>query len=234
MPVGEWVGALAVVILSLFIFSYLLADDNAFFRMGAHLLVGISAGFFLALLVKSVLIDQYLIASFQKPDWILIVLIVLFGILLLARALPGSPVAGNLPMAYLVGVGSAVVIGGAISGTLVPQVMAAAMPGLVPGPMPADSNAMGPWVSNIVELVLVLVATILTLAYFSFGARPRGGATPEPPRVMKPFIWIGRAMLTITLGVLYAGALLSTLTALTGWWFSAVQALVNLLQGPAS
>jgi hypothetical protein len=233
MPIDEWVGAITILILSLFVFSYLLADDNAFFRMGAHLLVGISAGFFLAVMVKSVLLDQYLIANIQKPDWVLIAFITIFGVLLLMRALPGAPVVGNIPMAYLVGVGAAVVIGGAVSGTLVPQVLAAAMPGMVPGPMPSDSDAVWSWASNILELIFVLLATVLTLAYFTFGARPRGGAAPEPPRVMKPFIGMGHAALTITLGVLYAGALLSSLTTLTGWWFTAVQAIFQLLQGPA-
>jgi hypothetical protein len=230
----EWVGSLAVVILSVFMLSYLLADDNAFFRMGAHLLVGISGGFLLAVMVKSVLIDQYLIGRMaQNTDFFLIALTGIFGLMLFARLLPGSPVIGNIPMAYIVGVGAAVVIGGAVAGTLVPQVLAATMPGLALGPMPVEAERQGLWVSNLMEILLVLAATITTLAYFTFGARPRGGAAPEPPRVMKPFIWMGRIAVTMTLGTLYAGALLTSLTILAGWWDTAIQAFFRLLQGPA-
>jgi hypothetical protein len=232
----DWVGALAVVIFSLFVFSYLLADDNAFFRMGAHLLVGISAGFLLAVMIKTVLVDQYLFSRIlvPSPDWPLIVLILVFGLMLLARVLPGSPMVGNIPMAYLVGVGAAVVIGGAVSGTLVPQVLAATLPGLVLGRMPADPAGQGDWYWKLMELLIVLFVTVMTLAYFTFGARPRGGAVPEPPRVMKPFIWMGRVSLTITLGALYAGALLSSLTALAGRSYEFALAVVRVMQGLSS
>jgi hypothetical protein len=231
----EWAGSLAVVILSVFMLSYLLADDNAFFRMGAHLLVGISGGFLLAVMVKSVLIDQYLVGRMAKnTDFLLIGLVAIFGLLLLARLLPGSPVLGNIPMAFMVGVGAAVVIGGAIAGTLVPQVLAATMPGLTLGHLPESGDAQWQWAYTLMEILLVLAATITTLAYFTFGARPRGGASPEPPRVMKPFIWMGRLVVTMTLGTLYAGALLSSLTNLAGWWDAAIQAFFRLIQGPAA
>jgi hypothetical protein len=231
----DWVGSLAVVILSVFMLSYLLADDNAFFRMGAHLLVGISGGFLLAVMVKSVLIDQFIVGRMAtNTDFFLIAMVAVFGLLLLTRLLPGAPVVGNIPMAYLVGVGAAVVIGGAIAGTLVPQVLAATMPGLALGHLPDDPNLQGDWIWKLMEILGVLIATITTLAYFTFGARPRGGASPEAPRVMKPFMWVGRLVVTMTLGTLYAGALLSSLTNLAGWWNAAIQAFFRLLQGPTA
>jgi hypothetical protein len=184
------------------ILSYLLLDDNLLFRLGAYCLVGISAGYLFAVMVQSVVIDQYLgpLLSNNIP---LLIMLMIMGIPLLFRLNPRGSSLAFLPMSMLVGVGAAVVVGGSLTGTFLPQAVAATEPSL-----------LTPDLWSMLENWFVLLGTLTTLAYFHFGARPRGGAASAPPPGVGLIAGIGKGFLAITLGALYAGALLSALAIL--------------------
>jgi hypothetical protein len=146
--------------------------------------------------------------------------LLVLGLLLLARLDPRGSGMAFLPMAYLVGVGAAVVVGGALTGTFIPQAVAAAEPSLLPS---------DPW--SMLENWCVLLGTLATLAYFHFGARPRGGAAPAPPALIAPVMQLGKIFLSLTLGALYAGALLSALSILVERIYFLIQTVVLFLIG---
>jgi hypothetical protein len=211
------------------ILSYLLLDDNLLFRLGAYCLVGVSAGYLMAVMMSSVLFGQYLYPLFfnfslDKIPTLLILLVL--GLLLLARMDPRGSSMAFLPMAFLVGVGAAVVVGGSLSGTFLPQAVAAAEPSL----LPADSSgSLDFW--SMLENWCVLLGTLTTLAYFHFGARPRGGAAPAVSRVIAPIVQVGKMFLSLTLGALYAGALLSSMSILVERIYSIIQTVVLFVVG---
>jgi hypothetical protein len=199
------------------ILSYLILDDNLLFRLGAYCLVGISAGYLFAVMVKSVVIDQYLdpLLSTNIP---MLILLMILGIPLLFRLNPHGSSLAFLPMAMLVGVGAAVVVGGSLTGTFLPQAVAAAEPSL-----------LSPDLGSMLENWFVLLGTLATLAYFHFGARARGGAKPVPPPGVATIATIGKGFLAIALGALYAGALLSALAILVERVYSLVQTVMIFL-----
>jgi len=201
-------GMVVGFVLTLLILSYMLFDDNMLFRLGAHLLVGISAGYLLAVMVRTVLVDQYLAVLFRKPmeQLPILILVVVLTLLMLLRIFGRTPGVATLPMAFLVGVGAAVVVGGSLTGTFLPQAVAAAEPSLLPFDPARNLD-----IASLVENWVVLLGTLATLAYFHFGARPRGGTATAQPPVIREIAVVGRGVLMITLGVLYAGALLSSL-----------------------
>ena len=218
-------GMLLGFFLTVAILSYLLLDDNLLFRLGAYCLVGVSAGYLMAVMMSSVLFDQYLSPLFYdfslgKIPFLLLLLVL--GLLLLARLDPRGSAMAFLPMAYLVGVGAAVVVGGSLTGTFLPQAVAAAEPSLL---------TTDPW--STIENWCVLLGTLTTLAYFHFGARPRGGAAPAPPALLSPVMQVGKVFLSITLGALYAGALLSALSILVERIYFLIQTVVLFVIGGA-
>jgi hypothetical protein len=216
-------GMLLGFFLTIAILSYLLLDDNLLFRLGAYVLVGVSAGYLMAVMMSSVLFDQYLsplFYGFSLDKLPVLVLLLVMGLLFLARLDPRGSGMAFIPIAFLVGVGAAVVVGGSLTGTFIPQAVAAAEPSL----LPAD-----PW--SMLENWCVLLGTLTTLAYFHFGARPRGGAEPTAPPVIGPIMQVGKVFLSLTLGALYAGALLSALSLLVERIYFLIQTIVLFVIG---
>ena len=114
------------LILTLMVFSYLL-DDNPLFRVAVYIFIGVSAGYAATVVCYQVLSPK-LLAPLRTgdPNQLLLTVIPLFlSISLLAKLTPRISWIGNFAMAVLVGVGAAAALGGAVLGTLIPQVQAA-------------------------------------------------------------------------------------------------------------
>ena len=140
--------------------------------------------------------------------------------------------------ALLVGVGVAVAIGGAVVGTLLPQVNAAAVPLLPSAAKMSEMQAAAPQASRIqlifeygVEGLFMLVGTIATLWFFYYGGRARPGQPAERPAWIKALSPIGEVFLGTTFGVMYAGAIVAGLAVFAQSWINVIQgfpALLNL------
>ena len=109
-------------ILTICVFSYIFGD-NPLFRFVTGLLIGVSAGYLTVVIVYQVLLSR-LIVPLLQGSYLALVPLLLSG-LLLTKLSPRLSRLGNLPMAYLVGVGAAIAIGGALLGTLFTQVKGA-------------------------------------------------------------------------------------------------------------
>src|SRR3972149_2608936 len=127
----ETLGTLLAAALTVMVLSYILGD-NAFFRVAAYLFVGVAGGFAATVAWHEVLQPRLIAplldldsAELGSGDLLTGVLIPLALVVLLAlRLVPGARRLGGLPVALLVGVGAAAVVGGAITGALVPHTVA--------------------------------------------------------------------------------------------------------------
>jgi len=115
----EIAGLVAGAVLTLLIFSYLLGD-NPLYRLALHLFVGALLGYSFGIVLRDVLRNIVLAQLSTDPLAVMVPLVL--GILLLFKGFPKQAYVGNLSVAYLVGVGTAVALSGALLGTLVPQV----------------------------------------------------------------------------------------------------------------
>jgi heme/copper-type cytochrome/quinol oxidase subunit 2 len=113
---------------------------------------------------------------------------------------------GTPSLAFLVGVGAAVAVGGAVMGTLIPQTQASFN---VFNPTSAGET----WLARLFFGAIMLVGTITTLVYFHFGARSTAGG-PQRGKLVEWLSLIGQVFIAITLGVLFAGVFAAALTAL--------------------
>jgi hypothetical protein len=206
----SFLSSLSGFIFTVLILSYLLGD-NPLFRVGIYLFIGISVGYVLSVTWHQVIWPQLIQpmisgAVFRDVQQAFLIFPLLGSVLLLVKIFPRLSGLGQLPTALLVGVGAAVAVGGAILGTLIPQVE-------------ATINAFDLRIARtnaffaLFNGVLVLIGILGTLAYFQFGARKRDDGTVRRNALIEALTWIGRIYIAISFGVLFAGVYLAALTA---------------------
>ena len=165
MDWGSILGAFTGFILTLLIFSYLLGD-NGLFRFTVHLFVGVAAAYMAAVAFYSVVwprLIQPIIVGLPVERLLALVPLGL-SLLLLAKASRRFSSWGTPVMAFLVGVGAATAIGGAIFGTLFPQVQASM--NLLDIQAILSSGKALEW--ELFNGAIILLGTVVTLAYFQF------------------------------------------------------------------
>jgi hypothetical protein len=199
---SELAGLLIGFILTLLIYSYLLGD-NPLYRLAVHVLVGVSAAYAAVVVVQQVILPVY--AQIRQdptsPSNVLWLIPTLFALLLLLKRLPTAPWFGNSTMALLVGVGAAVALTGSVMGTLWPQVTA------VPGEAATDRD--------LIQGLIVALLTACTLLTFHFTSRVNDAGQWRRPFWQRGFVHIGRAVLMVTFGALFAGVFNTSLILLT-------------------
>jgi hypothetical protein len=201
--------------------SYLIGD-NPLYRVALHLFVGVAAGYAGLVVIYQVL-TPHLIAPMAdgnlQPETLALVAVplILFGFLILKMG-PRTAAVGNISTAYLIGVGVAVAVGGAITGTLFPQISMAW----------SASYATPNLLLNRLVIVVGTVTTLLTFQFWLRGETATGGAERAAP--MRVLADIGQGFLVVTLGAIYGGMILSGMavfsqrvTTLYGW----VQGLIH-------
>ena len=186
-------GGLLAWLLTLMVLSFLIRD-NPLFRVATYLFVGVASGYAGAIawhnVLKPALIDPVVARGpTALLDVTLIVPWVLI-LLLLAKLSPATSRLGSISTALLVGVGAGVVVGGAITGTLIPQSVAA---------------------------MATLSPAAVTPTTGETGLERTFSATGEPQRaaLVNAVAWVGRLFIAVTFGVMYAGVLMATLVILS-------------------
>jgi hypothetical protein len=191
--IGLWIGFL----LTLMVFSYLLGD-NFLYRLATYVFVGLAAGFVTIVTVESVLLPwlRLTVQSGEMGNQILGATPLLLGLLLLLKGSRRFNKLGNLGLAFVVAIGTAIALVGAVSGTLLPL---------------ANATAASVATDTVNGFILV-VGVISTLIYFQYLAR-RSPTTGETRRslLVRTFGAIGQGFIVVTLGALYGGAILSGL-----------------------
>jgi hypothetical protein len=190
-------------LLTLMVLSYLIGDNPAF-RVAIYIFIGVAAGYAAAVTWHQVLMPR-LVIPLRSGNLLTIVPLVL-GSLLLFKLSPKTSRLGTPSMAFLVGVGAAVAIGGAVMGTLFPQ-SRAAMNTL--DPTSSSQNVL----AHLAEGVVMLVGTVSTLIYFHFGAKATAEGS-QRGKLVQSLGWVGQVFIAITFGTLFAGVFVAALTAL--------------------
>jgi hypothetical protein len=237
---SDLIGLFVSFILTLMVFSYLLGENplsRPLYRIALHVFIGAAAGYTLALVGQNViwprLVRPLLDGTFLDGPFYPIVPLVLGLLLLLKIFQSGLGRLGNLPVGYLVGVGAAVAVGGAVTGTLLPQVAAGARAGAYPladlGGLLADPGSQ---FERLISAAVIFVGTLTTLMYFFFLApRRAGGAAPMRHPILAGVAIVGQFFINVAYGTLYAGALAASLALLTSrvaFLWTAFNSLISL------
>ncbi len=195
----EQIGLWAGFVLTLMIFSYLLGD-NFLYRIAVYLFVGLAAGYITVVTVESVILP-WLRSTVLAPNAgaggiVLGIIPLLIGALLLLKTSPRLGRLGNLGIAFIIGVGTAVALVGAISGTLLP--LAA-----------ATSSSVS---INVLNGFLIFIGVASTLIYFQYLARRTPGGAVQRGLFTRVAGTVGQGFIVVSLAAIYAGAILTSLT----------------------
>ncbi len=191
---------------TLFIFSYLIGD-NPLFRIAVYIFVGVSAGYVGAVAFRQVILPDLFVPLLAGKALLIVPLIL--GALLLTKVSPRLTQLGMPTMALLVGVSAAVAVGGAVTGTLLPQIGAT-----IELFNTRSAVLSAQFFGMIFNGAWILAGVITTLVYFHFGAHTTRDGAVRRFGLIELIAFIGSIFLAITLGVLFAGVYSAALTAL--------------------
>lgn len=208
------------------ILSYLIGD-NPLFKIAVYLFVGVASGYTAAVVFWQVLYPKLFLPTvliLQTGDFmrgILLVVPWLGFAFILMKISPRLAGIARITMAFLVGAGAAVTIAGALTGTIIPQMIATIDffdPGLAAARNISAFEVLG-------NGTILLVGVVTTLAYFHFGARQKPDGSPKRFAPIDLLSWIGRIFIGITLGVIFAGVYAAALSAM----IERINFLINFL-----
>lgn len=202
----EMLGLIVGAGLTFLIFTYLLGD-NFLYRLALYLFIGVLLGYTLGVVLLFCVEVFGRLAGGEYP----LVIPLILSILLLIKGFRKYAYIGNFSVAFLVGVGTAVALGGALLGTLVPQIK-------------ATGRALGS-ASGLVQGLVIVGGTLCTLLAFDFTlmARKQSGLLGAAARIVR---FVGRVFLVIALGIAFAGALTASLSIFIG----RVQYLIHAIE----
>jgi hypothetical protein len=198
--VTQAVVSIIAIVLTIMVLSRI-AGDNPLFRIAQYLFVGVSLGLAFVVAYHQVLRPAVSTAAGSSTGAIVYGIPLALGVLLLPRITRRQEYSwlANIPLALIFGVGAARAVGGAIIGTLVPQILDTSS-------RPRAGNPL-----DIAGTVVLAIGTILTLATFYFTVpRERGSG-----RLVAGAAVAGHWLLMIAFGFFFAGAVQSYLSALT-------------------
>lgn len=225
MDTADLIASFLASVLTIMVLSYVVGD-NPLFKLAMHLLIGVAAGYAGAIAIHNVLIPGLIepildagLTGLLDPGLIVTAIVPLFLVILLFfKVAPSTARYGTISMVLLVGVSAAVIVGGAITGTLIPLTLDS-MVTLDPNAINQLTGETG--LERLVNVVIVLVGTLTALFYFRFTIRQgegeaplaiiAGASIPGPISILKG---IGKAFIAVTFGVMYAGAVAATLIVL--------------------
>jgi hypothetical protein len=207
MQTADLIWTLVGFLLTLLVFSYVFGD-NFLFRIVSYIFVGVSAGYVFVVAWYQVIWPRLVLPMITGTltEKLLVAPALILAALLLTKVSPRLAFLGKFPMSYLVGVGAAVAVGGAVFGTLLGQINGAASP--------FNLSAPGGGMTRLVEGVIFLFGTFGTLFYFQFSAASRSNQPAKRSPFVEGMAVIGQVFIGITLGALFAGVYAASLTAL--------------------
>jgi hypothetical protein len=215
---ADLVGGVVAFFFTVALLSYLIGD-NPLYRVALHLFVGVAAGYAALVVMFQVLtprlITPMLGGDLQPETIVLLAVPLVLSIFLILKIHPRTAPLGNISVGYLVGVGAAVAVGGAVTGTLFPQISMA-------------WNASYDQPSVLLNRFVIVVGAVTTLLYFQFwlrGETATGAAERAAP--MRVLAEVGKGFLVLTLGAIYGGMILSGIAIFS----DRMSSLVGFVQG---
>ena len=186
---GIWIGA----ILTLAIFSFLY-KDNPVYRFAEHLLVGVSAGYYLTQYTFSAVYKKLIVPVFLNGQWVL-AFGGLLGLLMFFRLRRRTEWVSRYAIAFYVV---------AWAGYVIPSILQARVLVQVQGTVPPSGGSPG----AVIDAWLVLAGVVSVLVYFYFSMEHRGP--------LKPISRAGILFLMLGFGASFGYTVMGRVTLLIG------------------
>ncbi|MBN2081221.1 hypothetical protein JW859_03325 [bacterium] len=193
MTIGEIIGVWLAAGLTLMMFSFIYRD-NAFFKLGEHLYLGISVGYFVNIQYHQVLVPDVIRAIRVEHDfWVIIPS--LLGIFILLRLVPSVAWLSRMSFAFYIGGFAGVAIPNVIHGYFLPQLAETLRP----------FNA---GLGNNLNQIVILLAVFTVLIFFFFSL--------EHKRIVGGISRIGLFFIMISFGASFGYTVMARISLLIG------------------
>src|SRR5450756_1151194 len=171
--------------------------ENPFYRLVEHIYVGVSAGNGVVATIDNYIRPTIQIDIAKNGTWTYLIPIFI-GLFVYARYSKNRKInwLSRIPLAFWVGIGSAVVITKTFKANFISQITATFLPAVTNDPLTMFNN------------ILMIVGVISVLSYFFF--------TFEMPRPLKVIPKFGRYIMMIGFGAAYGNTVLSRISVLLG------------------
>ncbi|MFQ6015843.1 MAG: hypothetical protein ACE5NP_10410 [Anaerolineae bacterium] len=208
---GEALGVWVAALLTLIVYSYLLSD-NPLYRLAQHLFVGSAVAYAVVTAYHQVLVGRLFSPLLTDPqaNWPLVIP-ALLGLLLLLKSSPTISWLGNTTVGFLLGVGAALGIGGALAGSILPQLKATILSFSIAG---LGGGLTG--LERAFDNLILVVGTTGTLLYFYFSRGGEGPVARVGYGLLRLWGGLGRWIIMITFGAIYANTVMSRVSLLLG------------------
>lgn len=204
------VGPIIAAILTLMVFSYILGD-NVLFQLASHIFVGVAVGYAIVVIWYQVFVPALISGNLLSVAPALFLCLLL---ILKVRPAQGgfASTLGGIALAFVLGAGAALALGGALFGTLVPQISATTNISLNPNHYQSTESdaSLVVWLNNII----IVLGTIGTFFYFTFAVRATGLLGGLREGFVRFWAGMGRLMIIFTLGALFANTVSSRVALL--------------------
>ena len=211
---------------TLVIFSYIFGD-NFLFRLAVSIFVGVTAGYAAVMVWQSIIFPKLVVPLLEgdPASRTLALFPLLMGLLLLVKSINRLSGWGSAVVAFMVGAGAATIVGGAILGTLFPQIRSSIeLPTAV-----VTSGNKSEGLVQVFNAGIILISTLSTLIFFHFGIRPKEDSFPQRSMFVTAIAKIGSVFIAITFGVIFAGVFTASLFALMDRVKSSIDVLAPLI-----
>jgi len=210
IALADLLGTFIGFVLTMCVFSYIFGD-NVLFRLAIHIFIGVAAAYAAVMIWYNVIWPQ-LLSPLLFGGQVLLVIPLLLGIMLIAKASQRLSELGSPVMAFIVGVGAAAAVGGAILGTVFPQVNASINLFDLRGMLSEGDLVTA--ATKFTNSGIILIGTLTTLVYFHFSVRSQPILSTQRPLFLRIVSWVGQAFIAITFGALFVGVYAATLGAM--------------------
>jgi hypothetical protein len=207
-------GLILGALLTFCVLTYLIGD-NVLFRLAVYILIGSSSAYAAVIVIYDELNPRIQQGAANPTMLVVTIVALILGALLLFKVSPRLAWLGNLSVGYLVGVGAATVLGGAIIGTLGPQIVATGAPATSPSGGAPDS---------LLNLIVV-IGTCVTLLSFGYYRTQQNAALQAVHVVGRRFF------LMVALGATFALVFMASATLLFDRIYAIYLALQSLSIG---
>ncbi len=180
---GVWLAA----VLTIAAYSFLW-KENRLYRAVEHIFVGIGAGYSVAMGYNNIIGKAW--DPITKKGQFYLIIPVLMGVLLFARFVKSISWASRIPLAFIVGMGAAVALRGAIEQQFVKQIQATMIP------------------LNTINNAIVVLGTVGVLSYFFF--------TFPKNRALTVSTNIGRWIMMVTFGAAFGNGVMGRISLSIG------------------
>ena len=199
-PDSIWV--VIAFVLTIMVYSYLLGD-NPLYRLAVHVFIGSSVAYAVVVVIHGVLEPLLLVplTSGETGEKLLAVVPLLLGLLLWAKLKTSWAWLGNFSVAFLLGVGAALAIGGALFGSILPQ---------------AKATVIATNLSGLGNGLIIVIGTLSTLLYFHFVTSAEGGLSGIGAGFVRAWARFGRWFIMIAFGAIFANMVMARISLLIG------------------